>query len=111
MGDGVGAVGKVSAYVVCFPKLTQAIWPDFGEQIVARVGSERHQIGAKARDAVSKEKFDFQVKCAPDGAGLSDELTAPSIDSVLEKLGLRLERAKGPSEFLVVDHVEKPSER
>jgi hypothetical protein len=25
------------------------------------------------------EKFDFQVECAPDGADLSEELTAPSI--------------------------------
>src|SRR5260370_28266891 len=56
------------------------------------------------------EKFDFQVEYAPDGADLSDELTAPSIDSVLGKLGLRLERAKGPREFLEIDHVEKPSE-
>ena len=31
------------------------------------------------------EKFDFQVEYAPDGADLSDELTAPSIDSVLGK--------------------------
>ena len=53
------------------------------------------------------EKFDFQVEYAPDGAGLSDELTAPPIDSVPGKLGLRLERAKGPREFLVIDHVEK----
>jgi uncharacterized protein (TIGR03435 family) len=50
------------------------------------------------------------VEYAPHGADLSDELTAPSIDSVLGKLGLRLERAKGPREFLVIDHVEKPSE-
>jgi uncharacterized protein (TIGR03435 family) len=40
----------------------------------------------------------------------TSELTAPSIDSVLGKLGLRLERAKGPREFLEIDHVEKPSE-
>jgi uncharacterized protein (TIGR03435 family) len=55
-------------------------------------------------------KFDFHVEYAPDGADLSDELTAPSLDSVLGKLGLRLERAKGSGEFLVIDRVEKPSE-
>jgi hypothetical protein len=49
------------------------------------------------------EKFDFQVEYAPDGAELSDELTAPSINSVLGKLGLRLERAKGPREFPVIE--------
>ena len=31
------------------------------------------------------EKFDFQVEYAPDGADLSDELTALLIDSVLGK--------------------------
>ena len=55
-------------------------------------------------------KSDFQVEYVPDGADLLDELTAPSIDSVLGKLGLRLERAKGHRDFLVIDHVEKPSE-
>ena len=30
------------------------------------------------------EKFDFQVEYAPDGADLSDELTAPSIDPCWE---------------------------
>jgi hypothetical protein len=50
------------------------------------------------------------VEYAPDGADLSDELTAPSVDSVLGKLVLRLERARGPREFLVIDHVEEPSE-
>jgi len=56
------------------------------------------------------EKFDFQAEYAPDGADLSDEHTAPSIDSVLGKLGLRLERAKGPRDFRVIEHVETPSE-
>ena len=51
-----------------------------------------------------------KVEYAPDGADLSDELTAPSIDSALGKPGLRLERAKGPREFLVIDHVKRRSE-
>jgi uncharacterized protein (TIGR03435 family) len=29
---------------------------------------------------------------------------------VQEQLGLKLEPAKGPREFLVIDHVERPSE-
>ena len=33
------------------------------------------------------EKLDFQSGYAPDGADLSDELTAPSIDSVLGNSG------------------------
>ena len=71
-------------------------------------------LGLSGRMVIDKteitEKFDFHVEYAPDESDVSDELTAPSIDSVLGKLGLRLERAKGPREFLVIDHVEKPSE-
>jgi len=48
------------------------------------------------------------------------EVPTPATDSssdffegtraAVQKLGLNLERAKGPGEFLVIDHVEKPSE-
>jgi uncharacterized protein (TIGR03435 family) len=63
--------------------------------------------------------FDFHLEFAvdestPGGARLppSDEPTVgPSIfTAVQEQLGLKLGSAKGPAEFLVVDHVEKPSE-
>jgi uncharacterized protein (TIGR03435 family) len=41
----------------------------------------------------------------------SDIPPGPSIFTALqEQVGLRLERAKGPGEFLVIDSVEKPSE-
>jgi uncharacterized protein (TIGR03435 family) len=40
----------------------------------------------------------------------SDEPAAPSIFAVLEKVGLKLEKARGPRDFVVIDHVEKPSE-
>ncbi len=70
-------------------------------------------LGMSGRTVIDKtgiaEKFDFHVEYAPDEAGFSDDPAAPSIDSVLGKLGLRLERVKGPREFLVIDHVEKPS--
>ena len=40
----------------------------------------------------------------------SDLASGPSIFSVLEGLGLKLEPTKGPQGYMVVDHVERPSE-
>jgi uncharacterized protein (TIGR03435 family) len=41
----------------------------------------------------------------------SDELPAPSIFTVVQQqLGLKLEPTKGPREYIVIDHVERPSE-
>jgi uncharacterized protein (TIGR03435 family) len=67
-------------------------------------------------------RFDFNLDYAPDGStpeffrrtgqqsGASDP-SGPSIFAALqEQLGLVLVRAKGPAEFLVIDHVERPSE-
>jgi len=52
-------------------------------------------------------KFDYTVSYAPDGAPPDDD--RPSLYTALEQqLGLRLESAKGPVEFLVIDHAEKP---
>jgi uncharacterized protein (TIGR03435 family) len=59
-------------------------------------------------------KYDFVLKWTPDTAyhvesdndGPPD---GPSLfTAVQEQLGLRLESAKAPVEFLVIDHVEKP---
>lgn len=62
--------------------------------------------------------FDFHVDFAPDEAtprftpAPGDEPSGgPSIfTAFLEQLGLKLEPAKGPGEFLIIDSVEKPSE-
>lgn len=63
-------------------------------------------------------KFDFQLEFASDdstpgmpvaGADAGDA-AAPSIFSALQQqLGLKLEPAKGPGEFFIIDHVERPA--
>ncbi len=70
-------------------------------------------------------KYDFRLEFASDEntPGLvpgGDRIAAvdadtstpasPSIFAALQSIGLRLERSKGPGEYLVIDHVEKPSE-
>lgn len=64
--------------------------------------------------------FDFHLEFVLDGATpgfpfgsheptSSGDGAGPSIFTAIQKLGLKLESAKGPVEFLVIDHVEKPS--
>lgn len=65
-----------------------------------------------------KGRFDFDLEFAIDQStpGFVSEATPanPSVavsifTAVQEQLGLKLESAKGPREFLVIDHVETPS--
>jgi len=67
-------------------------------------------------------RFDFHLEFNPDpapprlppggdDAAAADPGGAPSMFTALqEQLGLKLQSAKGPGEFLVIDHVERPSE-
>jgi uncharacterized protein (TIGR03435 family) len=67
-------------------------------------------------------EFDFTLRWTPDetqfaGMGihvppLMDNPNAPPelFTAIQEQLGLRLEAQKIPSEVLVIDHVERPSE-
>ena len=68
-------------------------------------------------------RFNFRIEFAPDeatpffhSAGVDPtvapaEPAGPSIFTALQQqLGLKLERATGPVDLLIIDHVEKPSE-
>jgi uncharacterized protein (TIGR03435 family) len=60
--------------------------------------------------------FDFSGKDI--GLGIARDPDAPTpasdafgaISAAVQKVGLKLESTKGPSQFLVIDHVERPSE-
>jgi uncharacterized protein (TIGR03435 family) len=55
-------------------------------------------------------RYDFTVALDLLPAG-GDSLTGPSVSVMLEEqFGLKLEPQKVPMKFLVIDHVEKPSE-
>ncbi len=76
--------------------------------------------GALDRPVIDKTgitgRFDFHLEYAPDEAtpflpAAPDPAGGPSIFTALqEQLGLKLEPAKGPGEFRVIDSVERPSE-
>jgi uncharacterized protein (TIGR03435 family) len=67
-------------------------------------------------------KYDFTLQIAPDQTGAKPDgadgqqeatpgTTGPSIFTALqEQLGLKLESATAPTEYLVIDHIERPSE-
>jgi uncharacterized protein (TIGR03435 family) len=66
-----------------------------------------------------KGNYDFELKFGresgpPAGADVREVATRiedPSIFSALqEQLGLKLESRRAPVKFLIIDHVEKPSE-
>lgn len=61
--------------------------------------------------------YDFTLEYAPERIGQggreapSSSTNGPSIfTAVQEQLGLKLESQRGPIEFLIIDHAEKPSE-
>jgi uncharacterized protein (TIGR03435 family) len=55
--------------------------------------------------------FDIRLQFIdePPGAPPSDSPVPPLFAAVQEQLGLKLESAKGPVEFLVIDRVERPT--
>jgi len=57
--------------------------------------------------------FDIHLEFAPGATNPDDaasDAAGPSIFTALQQqLGLKLEAARGPGEFVVIDHVEKPS--
>ena len=55
-------------------------------------------------------QFVSTAKPGPGSAPATDDPPFASIFTAVEQLGLKLEATKGPHQFLVVDHVERPTE-
>ncbi len=62
-------------------------------------------------------QYDFDLKWSPEDLALSAGAPIPFtpsnnftlLDSALRRIGLRLESAKGPGEFLIIDHADHPT--
>ena len=99
-----GGRGRLTARKMSMPQLASilAMNPQVGRPVLDRT-------------ALPGE-FNFKLEFAPNeiAAGFGDDgrvdAPPPSLFTALqEQLGLKLESAKGPIEFLVIDHAEKPS--
>jgi uncharacterized protein (TIGR03435 family) len=56
-------------------------------------------------------RYDFVLKWTPDESNTNDPNAPPGIfTAVQEQLGLKLQPTTGPTDVLVIDHVERPSE-
>ena len=56
-------------------------------------------------------RYDFVLKWTPDESNTNDPNAPPGMfTAVQEELGLKLEPTKGPTDVLVIDHIERPSE-
>jgi uncharacterized protein (TIGR03435 family) len=56
-------------------------------------------------------RYDFILKWTPDESNTNDANAAPGIfTAVQEQLGLKLEPAKGPTDVLMIDHIDERSE-
>jgi len=76
--------------------------------------THRLGVGTVGRPVINKTgitgRFDIHLEFTPDRNADKPD-AGPSIFTALqEQLGLKLIPAKGPGEFLVIDHVERPSE-
>jgi uncharacterized protein (TIGR03435 family) len=55
-------------------------------------------------------RFDIQLRWAPDAREAPDGDFPSIFTAIQEQLGLKLESARGPVEFLIVDQATRPSE-
>jgi uncharacterized protein (TIGR03435 family) len=98
-GDGKQSMSTNSRAGVVTVTDRKVSLPDFA-------GTLARQVGRPVIDKTGLAgEFDIELQWSPEqavGAG-------PSVFTALQSLGLRLASTKGPAEFIVVDHIERPS--
>jgi uncharacterized protein (TIGR03435 family) len=101
-----GARTDVTAHAFPFGAFVQTtLSAQVGCPIVDRTGM------AGKYDFALKWSLDTSVMPGPDGVTSAPDTSAPTISTALEEqLGLKLEHTKVPTERLVIDHIERPTE-
>jgi uncharacterized protein (TIGR03435 family) len=82
------------------------------QQFAERVLAIRVQRIVEDRTGLTGE-YDFTLRAVPDVLRIGQYWSpaAPAFLRVLrDQLGLRLERAKGHADFLVIDHIRQPAD-
>jgi uncharacterized protein (TIGR03435 family) len=69
------------------------------------------------KTGLTKKRYDFDLEFSPEGTllappgGVSGPPTdSPDIFTAIQRIGLKLEPAKGEVEVIVIDHAEKPTD-
>jgi len=90
------------AHVICHAVGMEKITAQFSNTLSAPVADRTGLAG----------KYDLNLLYLPESRRLDPNAPpGPTLqDAVLQDLGLKLEKTKGPVEVLVIDHIEKPSE-
>jgi uncharacterized protein (TIGR03435 family) len=99
--DGTGTVARTTCGHMTGRRVTAAVIATMLSRLLER---DVHD------DTGLPGKYDFELNWTPDAGPCSEQAGGPSIfTAVRQQLGLRLDSTKGPLEFLVIEHVEKPS--
>ena len=85
---------------------------------MAQIVSTFTSLGSLGRPVIDQTglqgKFDWFIEYLPEyppGANLPPEASGPSfVDALKDQLGIRLIPQKGPFDYILVDHIEHPSQ-
>jgi uncharacterized protein (TIGR03435 family) len=112
-----GAGGQIRGYATTVATLTSMLTSVFHRFVIDRTGlTEKYDFTLRWMPDENQLPPSSGVQVSPGGASSGLPSTDPSpnagpslFTAIQEQLGLKLESAKGPVEFIVIDRVERPS--
>jgi hypothetical protein len=83
--------------------------PGYCDEPASQFSNDDQSRTTRARQDGSRRDLDFDLNWGQD-AGLDQQHGIPQPFNAIEDVGLKLQSAKEPVDFLIIDHVEKPSD-